>query len=157
METKQTCPFLDTVDRSMLDFDMEKVCSVTLNDVNLYCCLICGKYFNGRGKNTPAYQHALMCNHYIFMNLNDTKTYCLPDNYEIKNDTSLNDIKYYLKPQYSLNTVQNIDEMNVNLIRDINSNKYLPGFIGLNNLGSTDYINTNPGDAPPQAARLFNH
>lgn len=42
------CPYLDTVDRSQLDFDFEKICSVSLSDVNIYACLICGKYFQGQ-------------------------------------------------------------------------------------------------------------
>ena len=28
-----------------LDFDFEKCCSVTLSPVNVYVCLVCGKYF----------------------------------------------------------------------------------------------------------------
>ena len=53
----QKCPYLDTVNRQLLDFDSEKLCSVTLTNYNVYCCLVCGKYFQGRGKLTPAYTH----------------------------------------------------------------------------------------------------
>ena len=28
-----------------LDFDFEKCCSVSLSAVNVYACLVCGKYF----------------------------------------------------------------------------------------------------------------
>lgn len=28
-----------------LDFDFEKCCSVTLSPINVYVCLVCGKYF----------------------------------------------------------------------------------------------------------------
>jgi len=48
------CPYLDTVSRSLLDFDFEKCCSVTLSPNNVYACLSCGKYFQGRGPNTQA-------------------------------------------------------------------------------------------------------
>jgi U4/U6.U5 tri-snRNP-associated protein 2 len=41
------CPYLDTIDRYMLDFDFEKVCSVSLSNLNVYACLVCGKYFQG--------------------------------------------------------------------------------------------------------------
>ena len=58
-EDRMKCPYLDTVNRQLLDFDMEKVCSVTLSNLNVYCCLICGKYFQGRGKSTPAYTHSV--------------------------------------------------------------------------------------------------
>jgi U4/U6.U5 tri-snRNP-associated protein 2 len=44
---RTTCPYLDTVNRSNLDFDFEKICSVSLSTVNVYACLVCGKYFQG--------------------------------------------------------------------------------------------------------------
>ena len=28
-----------------LDFDFEKCCSVSLSPINVYACLVCGKYF----------------------------------------------------------------------------------------------------------------
>ena len=31
----------------MLDFDFEKLCSVSLSHLNVYACLVCGKYFQG--------------------------------------------------------------------------------------------------------------
>ena len=39
------CPYLDTIDRGVLDFDFEKLCSVSLSRINVYACLVCGKYF----------------------------------------------------------------------------------------------------------------
>ena len=51
------CPYLDTINRHIIDTDMEKVCSVTLSNLHVYVCLVCGKYFQGRGKATPAYTH----------------------------------------------------------------------------------------------------
>ena len=64
-----TCPYMFTINRSVLDFDFEKCCSVTLSPVNVYACLVCGRYFRGRGKSTPAYQHALETDHALFMRL----------------------------------------------------------------------------------------
>lgn len=43
----RNCPYLDTIDRSVLDFDFEKLCSVSLLNNNVYACLVCGKYFQG--------------------------------------------------------------------------------------------------------------
>lgn len=43
----RSCPYLDTIDRSVLDFDFEKLCSVSLLNNNVYACLVCGKYFQG--------------------------------------------------------------------------------------------------------------
>ena len=33
--------------RSLLDFDFEKLCTVSLSHLNVYACLVCGKYFQG--------------------------------------------------------------------------------------------------------------
>jgi hypothetical protein len=41
------CPYLDTIDRHRLDFDFEKVCSISLSNINVYACLVCGRYFQG--------------------------------------------------------------------------------------------------------------
>ncbi len=47
------CPYLDTIDRKLLDFDFEKVCSVSSSNINIYACLTCGKYFQGRASPFP--------------------------------------------------------------------------------------------------------
>lgn len=82
MNIKQ-CPYLDTINRSVLDFDFEKLCSVSLTRINVYACLVCGKYFQGRGTNTHAYTHSVAEYHHVFLNLLSLRFYCLPDNYEI--------------------------------------------------------------------------
>uniref|UniRef100_A0AAY5EAG2 Ubiquitin carboxyl-terminal hydrolase 39 n=1 Tax=Electrophorus electricus TaxID=8005 RepID=A0AAY5EAG2_ELEEL len=85
------CPYLDTINRSVLDFDFEKLCSISLSHINVYACLICGKYFQGRGLKSHAYTHSVQFAHHVFLNLHTLKFYCLPDNYEII-DSSLEDI-----------------------------------------------------------------
>ena len=45
------CPYLDTINRTVLDFDFEKLCSVSLTRINVYACLVCGKYFQGNYEN----------------------------------------------------------------------------------------------------------
>ena len=82
-EEPQKCPYLSTIKKQMLDFDFEKICSVTLSHSNIYCCLVCGRYFQGRSSSSPAYDHSLEYSHNVFMNLHSTKIYCVPDNYEI--------------------------------------------------------------------------
>lgn len=77
------CPYLDTINRNVLDFDFEKLCSVSLTRINVYACLVCGKYFQGRGTNTHAYTHSVAEYHHVFLNLSSLRFYCLPDNYEI--------------------------------------------------------------------------
>ena len=72
------CPYLDTISRPRLDFDFERVCSVTLSNQNVYGCLVCGRFFQGRGKSTQAYTHSVQAGHHVFINLHNTKVYCLP-------------------------------------------------------------------------------
>jgi len=136
---RRKCPYLDTINRQALDFDSEKLCSVTLTNMNVYVCLVCGKYFQGRGKSTPAYTHSVQAGHFVFMNLASGRTFCLPDSYEVF-DSSLQDAQKCLSPTYSL---QDLDELNSNtsLARDVHGVTYLPGFVGLNNLNCTDYVN----------------
>jgi U4/U6.U5 tri-snRNP-associated protein 2 len=64
------------VNRAALDFDFEKLCSVSLSNINVYGCLVCGKYFQGRGRNSYAYAHSIHDDHHVFINLETTKV-CL--------------------------------------------------------------------------------
>jgi len=61
------------VNRAALDFDFEKVCSVSLSNINVYGCLVCGKYFQGRGRSSYAYAHSIHDDHHVFINLATTK------------------------------------------------------------------------------------
>ncbi|KMZ58570.1 Phosphoenolpyruvate carboxylase [Zostera marina] len=81
----------------VLDFDFEKFCSVSLSNLNVYACLVCGKYYQGRGRNSHAYTHSLEAGHHVYINLRTERVYCLPDGYEI-NDPSLDDIRHVLNP-----------------------------------------------------------
>lgn len=75
-----------------MDFDFEKLCSITLSNNNVYACLVCGKYFQGRGQKSCAYTHSVEAEHHVYINLHSLQFFCLPDNYEII-DSSLDDIK----------------------------------------------------------------
>lgn len=55
-------------------------------------------------------------------------------------DSSLNDIKLALYPSFTANDIAILDK-NTTLSRDQYGVAYLPGFVGLNNLSSTDYLN----------------
>jgi len=139
------CPYLDTINRAVLDFDFEKLCSVSLTHMNIYCCLTTGKYFQGRGKGTHAHTHALESGCRVFLNLHTAKFYCLPDNYEVY-DPSLDDILYQLNPAFThdeiveLSKPPNDDEKLVPKVA-VDGSKYWTGFIGLNNIKHNDYIN----------------
>ncbi|CAJ0590542.1 unnamed protein product [Cylicocyclus nassatus] len=135
----RACPYLDTIDRKVLDFDFEKLCSVSLSHLNVYACMVCGKYFQGRGTNTHAYTHSLDTDHRVFLNLHTLKFYCLPDNYEV-DDPSLEDIKYVLKPTYTKELISSLDRQH-RMARAYDDSTYFPGVVGLNNIKANDYCN----------------
>lgn len=135
-----SCPYLATINRSLLDFDMEKVCCITLLSQHIYCCLVCGKFYHGRGKQTEAYTHSVENNHHVYVSLESGKFYCLPDSYEII-DTTLQDIYYALFPAFKTNDPVRLS-YSKHLSTDIHGSSYLPGFVGMNNLRSTDSIST---------------
>ena len=132
-------PYLGTIRRHLLDFDFEKVCSISLSNLNVYACLICGKYYQGRGTYTLAYTHSLEENHYMYINLSDQRIYTLPEGSEVINN-SLTDIKFNLKPKFSKTDIENLD-INAKISKSLDGTEYIPGCIGLNNLKKTEYFN----------------
>ncbi|KAF2168904.1 hypothetical protein M409DRAFT_65260 [Zasmidium cellare ATCC 36951] len=131
--------YLDTISRPRLDFDFEKLCSVTLSNINVYACLVCGKYYSGRGPKTPAYFHALEENHHVYINMETKKVYVLPEGYEVKNK-SLDDIKVVVDPRFTSEEVKALDR-EPKPAWDLLGKKYIPGFVGLNNIKANDYLN----------------
>ncbi|CAH9077132.1 unnamed protein product [Cuscuta epithymum] len=139
VEVRRDCPYLDTVNRQVLDFDFEKFCSVSLTNLNVYACLVCGKYYQGRGPKSHAYTHSLEAGHHVYINLRTEKIYCLPDGYEVI-DSSLDDIRYVLYPRFSQKQVEDFDK-NTQWSRALDGSDYLPGTVGLNNIKETDFVN----------------
>lgn len=133
------CPYLDTINRSVLDFDFEKICSVSLATSNVYACLVCGKYFQGRGRNSVAYAHSLDVSHHVFINLANEEIHCLPDGYRVE-DKSLEDIQYNLHPKFTKADVAKLDKRK-EFVHALDGTDYLPGLIGLNNTKHTDWLN----------------
>ena len=119
--------YLDTIDRSVLDFDFEKLCSVSLSNINVYACLVCGKYFQGRGPKSYAYFHALEVGHHVFVNMETKKVYVLPEGYEVKSK-SLDDIKYVIDPSYSKEEIMKLDKTVIDAW-DLSGKRYRPGMI----------------------------
>ena len=143
---RQTAPldgygdlYLDTISRQILDFDFEKLCSVTLSNINVYACLVCGKYFQGRGPKSQAYFHALEVDHHVYINMETKKVYVLPEGYEVLS-RSLDDIKYVVDPKFTEDEVKKLDrELHESV--DLAGKKYRPGFMGMNNIKANDYLN----------------
>ncbi|XAR69463.1 Ubiquitinyl hydrolase 1 [Bertholletia excelsa] len=124
IEVRKDCPYLDTVNRQVLDFDFEKFCSVSLSNLNVYACLVCGN---------------LEAGHHVYINLRTERVYCLPDGYEI-NDPSLDDIRHVLNPRFTREQVEELDR-NKQWSRALDGSDYLPGMVGLNNIKETDFVN----------------
>lgn len=131
--------YLDTISRARLDFDFEKLCSITLSNINVYACLVCGKYFSGRGTKTPAYFHAVELDHHVFINMGTKKVYVLPEGYEVKSK-GLEDIKFVVDPRFTAEEVKRLDR-EAKPAWDLAGKKYTPGYIGLNNIKANDYLN----------------
>lgn len=117
--------YLDTINRKLLDFDFEKICSQTLSNQNIYACLVCGRYFRGRTRETPAFFHALDEDHHIFVNIQTLKFVALPENYEIKSHT-LDDIKYNICPTFTDDLVKSLD-FDSRPAQDLELKKFYPG------------------------------
>ncbi|KAL2932265.1 U4/U6.U5 tri-snRNP-associated protein 2 [Bienertia sinuspersici] len=124
---------------AVLDFDFEKFCSISLTNLNVYACLVCGKYFQGRGPKSHAYTHSLEAGHHVYINLKTEKVYCLPDGYEI-NDPSLDDIRHVLNPRFNREQVEQLDKSKL-WARALDGSDYLPGLVGLNNIKETEFVN----------------
>ncbi|KAF2266373.1 U4/U6.U5 tri-snRNP-associated protein-like protein [Lojkania enalia] len=143
---RQTAPeegytdlYLDTINRKVLDFDFEKLCSVTLSNINVYACLVCGKYFQGRGPKSQAYFHALEEGHHVYVNMETKKVYVLPEGYEVMSK-SLDDIKFVVDPQLNREEVAKLDK-EPKISWDLLNKEYIPGFVGMNNIKANDYFN----------------
>ncbi|KAI6047993.1 spindle pole body protein [Pisolithus marmoratus] len=125
--------YLDTINRALLDFDFEKVCSVSTSNINTYGCLVCGKYFQGRGRNSYAYAHSIHDDHHV---------YVLPDGYHVS-DPSLEDISFVLNPTFTAASISGLSSP-THLLKpsyDLNNRPYVPGYIGLNNIKRNDHMN----------------
>lgn len=116
-ELRDDCPFLNTINRSALDFDLPPICSVTLVSHNVYACLVCGRFFRGRAPSSPAYVHALLDSHHLFINVASESVHCLPDDY-IVSHPSLQDIKLALRPRFQQLELPDLDRYVVNIYLD---------------------------------------
>jgi U4/U6.U5 tri-snRNP-associated protein 2 len=76
--------------------------------------------------------------HHVFINLETLKVYVLPDGYEV-HESSLNDIKHVVKPIFTQHEITKLDQ-ELYYSKDLYGKKYIPGFVGLNNMKQNDYI-----------------
>lgn len=119
--------YLDTINRTVLDFDFEKLCSVTLSNINVYACLVCGKYYQGRGPKSHAYFHALEVGHHVYVNMQTKRVYVLPEGYEVTSK-SLEDIKFVVDPHLAKDEVYRLDKEPKDVL-DLSGKRYRPGMV----------------------------
>lgn len=132
--------FLETINPRKLDFDFDKICSVTLSHLNVYCCLVCGKYFQGRQENTPAFLHSLNENHHVFINFNSLKVYLLPGGIEVDDHGKiqlLQTVRYAISPVFTKEEIWDFPKQ----CFDLRNRMYVNGFIGLNNTSGSGCVN----------------
>ncbi|KAG9012701.1 hypothetical protein FRB90_006516 [Tulasnella sp. 427] len=136
--------YLDTASPTLSSFFSSKLVLIKVHssNINVYGCLVCGKYFQGRGKSSYAYAHSIHEDHHVFINLETRKVYVLPDGYEV-HDPSLDDISAVLSPVFSKSQVEalSIPSYVHRHSYDLSSRAYYPGFVGLNNIKRNDYLN----------------
>ncbi|SCU81045.1 LANO_0B01838g1_1 [Lachancea nothofagi CBS 11611] len=133
---KQLPFYLESIDIKKLDFDREQICSVTLSPLNVYCCLTCGKFLQGRGEKSVAFLHSIHEDHHVFMNLKTRRAYILPENYEIPAIQFLEKIKFAICPSY---TQKDIASYPVKCF-DMSNNPYLNGLVGLDDPNHTLHV-----------------
>lgn len=135
-------PTIEQIDRSILNFDFEKKCQITFFENDVYCCLICNKYLQGKTPGTKAYNHSLEFNHNFFISLDTSKIYQLPDDTEII-DKKIEDIKFNILPEYTLNK-ENFQKIQNGLIEEcysVDGSIFYPGLITINNIKQSEFIN----------------
>ncbi|CCK70000.1 mRNA splicing protein SAD1 KNAG_0D02510 [Huiozyma naganishii CBS 8797] len=119
------------IDLRKLDFDQVKRCSVKCTPLEVYCCLQCGKFLQGRGARSPCFLHAVNnSRHSMFMNLRDAKVYELPLNREVDTarDTLLQRLQLALQPQFESDRLQAFPQNCTDLVA---GKQYTNGFVGI--------------------------
>lgn len=137
VEEDEERSILKTIDLKKLDFDQEKICSVTLSSSNVYCCLVCGRYLQGRGQSSVAFRHAVETNDQVFLSFSTLKVYILPENCEItvaKCDL-LKQIVYAVNPIFKAEEIQSFPME----CYDSGNKRYYNGFVGMNNISPDGY------------------
>ncbi|NXV38573.1 SNUT2 protein, partial [Rissa tridactyla] len=106
----------------------EKLCSISLSHINVYACLVCGKYFQGE---TP---RGLGCCR--------GGTWALPGVWCAAWGGTQGTPRdgYVLKPTFTAQQITNLDKQ-AKLSRAYDGTTYLPGIVGLNNIKANDYAN----------------
>lgn len=124
-----------SVNLKVLDFDFEKICSVTASKINIFCCLSCGKYLRGRSQESPAIIHSLDELHPFYLNFSNSKIYQFPENKEVSSSTGnieidaiLKDIEFAANPRFTKSELIKFPQLSYTLV----NKPYYNGFVGWN-------------------------
>ncbi|KAJ7717486.1 hypothetical protein DFH07DRAFT_861321, partial [Mycena maculata] len=107
-------------------------CARSRSRTSISGCLVCGKYFQGRGRSSYAYSHSIHEDHHV---------YVLPDGYPVS-DPSLEDISFVLAPSFSPTSIATLSSP-AHLTKLNLSTTWLStsGYVGLNNIKRNDHMN----------------
>lgn len=123
---------LSQIDKSVLDFDLDQKCLVTLARNNVYCCLACGKFLAGRAASSPVAKHALLLGHVLFIHLQLCKYYIVPQDLEIDDPHSLDllkDITRAVRPVFAPS--DSCYDLSRAIATDWQQKVYFPGYVNL--------------------------
>ncbi|CAB4254385.1 similar to Saccharomyces cerevisiae YFR005C SAD1 Conserved zinc-finger domain protein involved in pre-mRNA splicing, required for assembly of U4 snRNA into the U4/U6 particle [Maudiozyma barnettii] len=149
IQDEEVQSLMKTINRKKLDFDSEKICSVTLSKLDIYGCLICGKYYRGCKERTPAFLHSVSDDHRLFVSFQTSRVVVLPDEIDIDLNTMhlgdvnkrlIHDIKYSVNPVYTSDIIQRSPYV---CFESTQGQSYYNGIVGLNKSTSNNiaYIN----------------
>lgn len=125
---------LSQINKSVLDFELDQKCSVSLARNNVYCCLACGKFLAGRSPTSPMAKHVLLLGHVLFIHLQLRKYYIMPENIEVDDPHSLDlvkDITRAVQPTFQPSDSYNVLTTSKSAATDWNQKPYLPGYVSL--------------------------
>lgn len=131
---------LGQIQRASLDFDFERVCGVTLSPQRVYCCLVCGKFLQGKHAGSPLFSHALQHGHFVCMSLASGEVFSLPEDVLVASENSLEDIQFNLRPRYGEREIEWFTRASSEPVvrnRDLHGNTYFTGLLGMQGL---DYV-----------------
>ncbi|KAH9249365.1 hypothetical protein BASA81_012896 [Batrachochytrium salamandrivorans] len=140
LDESSSLQHLGQIQRANLDFDFERICSVTLSPQRVYCCLVCGKFLQGKHTNSPLFSHALQYGHFVCINLATGEVFSLPEDILVASENSLEDVRFNLRPQYGdweMDWFSKVSLEPVMKNRDLHGNTYFTGLLGMQGL---DYV-----------------
>ena len=128
---------IKTINRHLLDFDLIASCSICFSKQNCFCCLVCGKFYEGMGESSHGWQHYLEQGHTIYINIKTTEILTLPS-MTSPDPSSLQDIKQNLNPIITPSSLTSLSSA-LQHERTLSGSSFIVGLIPINPLKSHTY------------------